>query len=181
MFDFLKRAIGRAGAYSAGKAYERSYKLAQLSTIIYLHKQFDGDDGERMATCVWSYLFCTEPTDQGLIEFRERWKTEIVNTATEILDTDEPFREVIMSSLWVALAVSRSRDDRDDFERISSVLCPAPCSSNIPPPIRCRRMIGIRFWWRGGRESTVPYLPRNDRLWPRHEKDLPEGKKADPQ
>src|SRR3979411_335536 len=71
MFDFLKRAIGMAGAYSAGKDYERSYKLAQLSTIIYLHKQFDGDDGERTATCVWSYLFCTEPTDQGWIEFRE--------------------------------------------------------------------------------------------------------------
>jgi len=55
MFDFLKRAIGMAGAYSAGKAYEQSYKLAQLSTIIYLHKQCAGDDGERMATCVWSY------------------------------------------------------------------------------------------------------------------------------
>jgi hypothetical protein len=78
MFDFLKRAIGMAGAYSAGKAYEQSYKLAQLSTIIYLHKQCDGEDGERMATSVWSYLFCTEPTDQGLIEFRERWKAEIV-------------------------------------------------------------------------------------------------------
>jgi hypothetical protein len=120
MFDLLKRAVGMAGAYSSGRAYEQSYKLAQLSTIIYLHKQFDGDDGERMATCVWSYLFCTEPTDQGLIEFRERWKAEIVNTATEILATDEPFREVIVSSLWVALAVSRLRDDRDDFERITS-------------------------------------------------------------
>jgi hypothetical protein len=120
MFDFLKRAIGMAGAYSAGKTCEQSYKLAQLSTIIYLHKQCDGDDGERMATCVWSYLFCTEPTDQVLIAFREQWKTEIVNTATEILDTDKPFREVIVSSLWVALAVSRSRDDRADFERIMS-------------------------------------------------------------
>jgi hypothetical protein len=120
MFGFLRRAISTAGAYSVGKAYEQAYKLAQLSTIIYLHKQWDGDDAERMATCVWSYLFCTEPTDQGLIEFRERWKTEIIDTATELLDTDEPFREIIVSSLWVALAVSRSRDDRDDFERITS-------------------------------------------------------------
>jgi hypothetical protein len=120
MLEFLKRAIGMAGAYSAGKAYEQSYKLAQLSTIIYLHKQFDGDDGERMAICVCSYLFCTEPTDQSLIEFRERWKTKIINTATQLLDTDEPFREVVVTSLWVALAVSRSRDDRADFDRITS-------------------------------------------------------------
>jgi len=120
MFGFLKRAIGIAGAYSAGKAYEQSYKQVQLSTIIYLHKQWDGDDAKNMAICVWSYLFCTEPTDQGLIEFRERWKTEIANSATHLLDTDEPFREVVVSSLWVALAVSRLRDDRADFERITS-------------------------------------------------------------
>jgi len=132
MFDFLKRAIGMAGAYSTGKAYERSYKLAQLSTIIYLHKQFDGDDGERMATCVWSYLFCTEPTDQGLIEFRERWNAEIIDAAREILETDEPFREVIVPSLWVALAVSRSRDDRADFERIMSSIVFKQYSTTYP-------------------------------------------------
>jgi hypothetical protein len=148
MFDFLKRAIGMAGAYSAGKAYERSYKLAQLSTIIYLHRQFDGDDGERMATCVWSYLFCTEPTDQGLIEFRERWKTEIVNTATKILDTDEPFREVIMSSLWVALAVSRSRDDRDDFERITSSAVFKQYSTTHPMPPHDRYSALVEGWSR---------------------------------
>src|ERR1700675_2906220 len=148
MFGFLKRAIGLAGAYSAGKAYEQSYKLAQLSTIIYLHKQCDGDDGERMATCVWSYLFCTEPTDQGLIEFRERWKTEIVNTATEILDTDEPFREVIVSSLWVALAVSRSRDDRDDFERITSTAVFKQYSTTHPMPPHDRYSALVEGWSR---------------------------------
>ncbi|HXM67287.1 MAG TPA: hypothetical protein VN911_11190 [Candidatus Acidoferrum sp.] len=148
MFGFLKRAIGLAGAYSAGKAYEQSYKLAQLSTIIYLHKQCDGDDGERMATCVWSYLFCTEPTDQGLIEFRERWKTEIVNTATEILDTDEPFREVIVSSLWVALAVSRSRDDRDDFERITSSAVFKQYSTTHPMPPHDRYSALVEGWSR---------------------------------
>jgi hypothetical protein len=120
MFDFLKRAIGMAGAYSAGKTYEQSYQLAQLSTIIYLHKQWDGDDADRMATCVWSYLFCTEPTDQGLLEFRERWKSEISIWGSDLLDTDRPFREVIVSSLWVALAVARSRSDHVAFERIMS-------------------------------------------------------------
>jgi hypothetical protein len=148
MFDFLKRAIGMAGAYSAGKAYEQSYKLAQLSTIIYLHKQCDGDDGERIANCVWSYLFCTKLTDQGLIEFRERWKTEIVNTATAILDTDEPFREVIVSSLWVALAVSRSRDDRDDFERITSSAVFKQYSATHPMPPHDRYLALVEEWSR---------------------------------
>jgi hypothetical protein len=146
MFNFLKRAIGMAGAYSAGKAYEQSYKLAQLSTIIYLHKQCAGNDGERMATCVWSYLFCTEPTDQGLIEFRKRWKTEIVNTAMEILDTDEPFREVIVSSLWVALAVSRSREHRDDFERITSSAVFKQFSTTHPMP-PCDRYAALVEGW----------------------------------
>ena len=148
MFNFLKRAIGMAGADSAGKAYEQSYKLAQLSTIIYLHKQCVGDDGERMATSVWSYLFCTEPTDQGLIEFRERWRTEVGNTAMEILDTDEPFREVIVSSLWVALAVSRSRDDRDDFERIASSAVFKQYSATHPMPPHDRYAALVEGWSR---------------------------------
>jgi len=64
--------------------------------------------------------FCTEPEDQSLLEFREQWKNEIISAATQLLDADEPFREVIVSSLWVALAVARSRDHRADFERILS-------------------------------------------------------------
>ncbi len=132
MFGFLKRAIGMAGAYSAGRADEQSYQLAQLCTIIYLHKQLDGDDVDSMATCVWSYLFCTEPTDQGLLEFREQWQSEISNIAIQLLDTDEPFREVIVSSLWVALAVSRSQDDRAAFERIMSSAAFGQYSTTYP-------------------------------------------------
>jgi hypothetical protein len=143
MFDFLKRAIGMVGAYSTGKAYEQSYQLAQLSTIIYLHKHWDGDGSDRMATCVWSFLFCTEPTDQGLLEFREQWKSEISNIGIELLDTDEPFREVIVSSLWVALAVSRSRDDRAGFDRIMSSTVFRQYSTAYPmlPPDRYSALV----------------------------------------
>ena len=148
MFGFLKRAIGIAGAYSAGKAYEQSYKLAQLSTIFYLRKQWDDDDAKHMATCVWSYLFCTEPTDQSLIEFRERWKTEITSSATQLLDTDEPFRELIVSSLWVALAVSRSRDDRADFERITSSSVFRQYSAAYPMPPHDRYKALVEGWSR---------------------------------
>ena len=118
MFGFLKRVIGIADAYSAGKGYERAYKLAELSSLIYLDKHWKIADELGMA--VWGYLFCTEPTEPGVIEFRERWNAEITDTASLILDSDEPFREVLLSSLWVALAVARSRDDRGDFERILS-------------------------------------------------------------
>jgi hypothetical protein len=118
MFGFLRRAISTAGAYSEGKAYEKASKLAQLSTMIYLHEQCESDDTKRVA--VWSYLFCTEPSDPGIIQFREQAKDEIADTATQLLDADEPFREIIVCSLWVALAVARSRDNRADFERILS-------------------------------------------------------------
>lgn len=118
MFSFIRRAISTAGAYSAGKAYEEASKLAQLSTMIYLHKQWEGEEAKCIA--VWSYLFCTEPSDPAVIQFREQSKDEIADTATLLLDADEPFREIIVSSLWVALAVARSQDDRADFERILS-------------------------------------------------------------
>jgi hypothetical protein len=118
MFGFLKRVIGIADAYSAGKGYEQAYKLAELSSLIYLDKHWKIADA--MGIAVWSYLFCTEPTEPGVTEFRERRKDEITETATLLLDSDEPFREVVVSSLWVALAVARSRDDRGDFERIFS-------------------------------------------------------------
>ena len=118
MLGFLKRVIGIADAYSAGKGYEQAYKLAELSSLIYFDKHWEIADAKGVA--VWSYLFCTEPTEPGVIEFRERWKDEITDTATLLLDSDEPLREVVVSSLWVALAVARSRDDRGDFERILS-------------------------------------------------------------
>jgi|SRR5271163_1232341 len=118
MLGFLKRVIGIADAYSAGKGYEQAYKLAELSSLIYLDKHWNIVDA--MGIAVWSYLFCTEPTELSMVEFRERWKDEITNKATLLLDSDEPFREVVVSSLWVALAVARSREDRGDFERILS-------------------------------------------------------------
>jgi hypothetical protein len=116
MFGFLRRAIGIAGAYSAGKGYEKAYNLAQLSTIIYLDKLGKWADVERNA--LWSYLFCTEPRDPIIVDFCRQWKDEIADSATQLLDADEPFREVVVSSLWIALAVTRSQNDRTGFDRV---------------------------------------------------------------
>jgi len=143
MFGFLSRAVGMVAAYSAGKRYEQAFKLAELSAMIYVHKQWEGADAKSVADCVWSYLFCTEPLDQGILEYRERWKSEIVNTATQLLGSDEPFRELIVSSLWIALAVSRSRDDRAYFDRILSSNVFKQYSANYPmlPPDRYSALV----------------------------------------
>jgi hypothetical protein len=101
-----------------------------------------------MATCIWSYLFCTEPTDRSVLEFRQRWASEIANAATRLLAADEPFREVIVYSLWVALAVSRSRDDRVSFDRIMSSTVFRQYSTTYPMPSHDKYSALVEGWSR---------------------------------
>lgn len=118
MPGFLKRAISLFAAYSTGCVYERAYKQAELSAMIYVHRRCQGSDEERIAASVWSHLFCTEPTDPDVLAIREHCRAQISSLATQLLESDESFREVMISTLWVALAICRSRDDRIGFDRI---------------------------------------------------------------
>ena len=79
----------------------------------------DPDDphARNLSVCVWSYLFCTEPSAE-LLAFREHHKGEIQDIALQIIDDDEPFREVIVSTMWVALGVCKSQNDRAGYDRI---------------------------------------------------------------
>jgi len=86
--------------------------------MMYLHKECDGPDAERIATCVWSHLFCTEPSDSDILVVLQHCGDEISRLAAHLLEADDAFRRVMVSTLWVALAVCRSRDDRAGFDRI---------------------------------------------------------------
>jgi hypothetical protein len=157
MFGFLKRAISTVGAYSAGKTYEQSFSLAQLSAMIYLDKQLESAEAERLV--VWSYLFCTEPTDPGILEFRAQRHSEILITASQLIESDEPFRELVVSSLWVALSVSRSRDDHAAFERILSSNVFKQYSAEYPMLPHDRYSALVEGWSR--KYSALP--PPDDR------------------
>lgn len=71
MFGFLKRAADMVKTYSAGKAFEEWYKVAELTTMMYVQKLWcrDNDPTTRnFAMCVWSYLLFTEPRSPELLE-----------------------------------------------------------------------------------------------------------------
>lgn len=119
MLGFLKRAAGMVHAYTTGKALEQSYKKAEVTTLIYVQKLWDFDPSDQsLAICVWSYLLCTEPRSTELRAFREQHKDDIEGIALQILDDHELFREVIVSTLWAALVVCRSQNDKAGHDRI---------------------------------------------------------------
>ncbi|HTA25657.1 MAG TPA: hypothetical protein VK763_19155 [Terriglobales bacterium] len=118
MFGFLKRAAGMADAYATGKAYEHWYKIAELTTMMYIEKLYEGDYGRSFWLSVWSYLLCTMPKSQEILNFREEHEADIERAALDLMEEDEPFRQVIVSTLWVALGMCRAYDDKAGFDRI---------------------------------------------------------------
>jgi len=121
MFGFLKRAAGIVDDYATGKALEQWYKIAELTTMMYVLKLWDVDSNPSVkdfAINVWSYLLCTEPTDPRLVAFGVQHKGEIESEALRLLASDEPFRKVIVSTMWVGLGVCRSQEDKAGFEKI---------------------------------------------------------------
>lgn len=124
MFESLKRFAGAAGLYSTGKEYETWYKVAESSTLLYIVKLWGGGgpdadpNSKRLAACVWSYLLSTTPRSAEMATFHEEHGAQIENEALKLLEGDLPFREVIVSTLYVALGVCRGYDDKERFERI---------------------------------------------------------------
>ena len=118
MFGFLKRAAGLADAYATGKAYEQWYKIAELTTMMYIEKRYDAEYGRNFWLCVWSYLLCTQPKDQEILDFHEEHEADIERAALDLMEEDEPFRRVIVSTLWVALGMCRAYDDKAGYDRI---------------------------------------------------------------
>src|SRR6266540_4425227 len=124
MFEFFKRLAGAAYAYSTGKAYETSYKVAEDSTLQYIVKLWDAEetdaclDSKRFAACIWSYLLSTTPSNVEMLAFREARAAQIKDEALNLLEEDLPLQEVIVSTLYVALGVCRGYDDKERFERI---------------------------------------------------------------
>jgi len=118
MFGFLKRAAGMAGAYASGKAYEQWYKIAELTTVMYIEKLYDVDYGRSFWICIWSYLLCTAPKDQAILNFREEHEADIECQALDLMEEDEPFRQMIVSTLWVRLGVCRAYNDKSGYDRI---------------------------------------------------------------
>lgn len=120
MFGFLKRATRLADAYATGKAYEQWYKMAELTTMMYLEKLYDTQYGRSFWLCIWSYLLCTQPNHQEILTFRDAHQSAIEREALDLLELDEPFRQVIVSTLWVGLGVCRAYDDKAGYDRILS-------------------------------------------------------------
>src|SRR5713101_542090 len=120
MFGFLKRASGMVNAYATGKVYEQWYKIAEVATMQYVQKLWDSNDpnNRNYSLCLWSYLLCTEPRSPELLAFSEQHTIEIEREALQFLELDEPFREVIISTLWVALGICRGQDNKSGFEKI---------------------------------------------------------------
>lgn len=118
MFGFLKRAAGMADAYARGKTLEQWYKIAELTTMMYIEKLYDVDYGRSFWLCIWSYLLCTEPKDREILNFREEHEADIQREALDLMEEDEPFRQVIVSTLWVGLGVCRAYDDKAGYDRI---------------------------------------------------------------
>ena len=62
MFGFLKRAARLADAYATGKAYEQSYKIAELTTMMYLEKLYDVQYGRSFSgLCTSRNMWSTSP------------------------------------------------------------------------------------------------------------------------
>jgi hypothetical protein len=121
MLDFLRRIAGKADAYATGKALEQWYRVAELATMSYVYKLWDvgrNPTGETFALCIWLYLFCNNPSDPEVLSFRAQHEVKIEEEALHLLDNDEPFRGVIASTAWIALAICRGYDDRKRFDRI---------------------------------------------------------------
>jgi hypothetical protein len=121
MLEFFKRFAGAARLYSDGKAYETWYKVAESATLLYIIKLCGpgaDSDSKRIAACMWSYLLSTGPRNPEMAEFQQGHEPQIENEALKLLDGDLPFRELIVSTLYVALAVCRGYDDKGRFERI---------------------------------------------------------------
>ena len=115
MFGFLKRAAGIVDDYSAGKALEQWYKVAELTTMMYMLRLWSADSNpsaKEFAINLWSYLLSTEPSDPGLRAFGVQHKVEIQSEALRLLANDEPFRKVIVSTLWIGLGICRGQDDK---------------------------------------------------------------------
>jgi hypothetical protein len=137
MIEFLKRFTGAAGLYSKGKAYETWYDVAESATLLYIIKLGGPDadsDSKRFAACVWSYLLSTAPRNAEMAEFQQGHEAQVENEALKLLDVDLPLREVIVSTLYVALAVCRGYDDEGRFERIMDSHVFAKYSGEYPVP-----------------------------------------------
>jgi hypothetical protein len=136
MFGFLKRLSRIPSAYADGKAYEQWYKMAMLTTMIYVDERCPSAYGKDFRLCVWSNLHCTEPTNSELLKVREEYRAEIETVAMTVLENDEPFREVIVSTLWVGLCMCRAYGDNDRYDRTlnSPVFARYSQSYRLVPP-----------------------------------------------
>lgn len=117
MLGFLKRLLPFGSAYADGKAYEQWYKMAMLTTMIYIDEICLSSYEKEFRLCLWSYLHCTEPTSDDIVRFRNEHSAQIESVALSLLERDEPFRTVIVSSLWVGLCMSRAYDDKRRYDR----------------------------------------------------------------
>jgi len=121
MFGFLKRAAKTVSAYRDGEAYKDCFLAAQFLTMQYIQKLLVHDPEDKtLAVCTWSYLMCTTPRNAEMRSYSEQHAQKIEKQALELLDQDEPFREVVVSTLWVALGVCKGDGDKEGLERILS-------------------------------------------------------------
>jgi len=102
----------------SGRAYEEAYKKAELNTMRYLDRHYAV--GQDFCVCLWSYLLCTQPTSREILDYREEHEAVIEGEALEFMELEgnERFKQLIVSTLWVALGVCRAQDDKAGFDRI---------------------------------------------------------------
>jgi hypothetical protein len=101
--------------YYKGKTFETWYKIALICSYKKLQSNLKE---EKLSKSVFNRLFLFDDEKQDIKEFTEKNHKLIEEKAAEIISQDIEFRDLIIQTLFVKLAVARGYDNRSAFDKI---------------------------------------------------------------